>query len=392
MPFAAFVAQLHAASPAGVAEELGRSAALDSTAFETARNYLIRYYAGMTVDRTVLEQDGRVLDCIRYEQQPSLHMQGLTSIAAPPPFAPPGARSGTLQPRQKIVCGAGSFPIQRVTLTRVMRAGSLRNFFRKEPASTGPTQPPGASQPDYRHTYSFAYDYTRSYGGQTNESLYSPPIRQNKGEIFSLEQQWYIGGAGSHGQTAETGWQSYPALYNTPKSVLFAYYTADGYNLTGCYNYDCAAFVQLPGSTVTLGAPFTSYSVAGGQQVGLTIGYTLYQGAWYLSFGDTWVGYYPISLYNGGQLSRFATLFEAGTETVGNVVWPQAASGRFAGRGYPLAGYQFDMLLFDAAGHVRTPTMTAVDPSPGCYTTTMPGPITDRGYGFFLGGPGGRSC
>ncbi len=392
LPFADFVAQLNTLRPADLAADLPRHTPPDAAAFETTRDYLVKYYGGMSVRQTVLDTDGRVLDCVRYDQQPALRLQGLTAILPPPPFAPPGAHPSANQPRQRAVCDAGTFPIQRLTMARVLRAGSLRDFFRKEPASLGQTRLPGTTAPDYRHTYSFAYEYTHSFGGQTTESLYSPPIHENKDEIFSLEQQWYIGGRGQNTQTAETGWQTYPELYNTKKSVLFAYYTADGYNLTGCYNYDCAAFVQLPTSSVTLGAPFISYSVAGGQQVALTIGYTLYQGAWYLSFGDNWVGYYPVALYNGGQLSRFATLFEAGTETVGDVIWPQAASGRFAARGYPLAGYQFDMLLFDAAGRVREPSLTAVDPSPSCYTTTTPGQIVNRGYGFFLGGPGGTTC
>jgi hypothetical protein len=53
-----------------------------------------------------------------------------------------------------------------------------------------------------------------------------------------------VGGNGSTLQTAEVGWQVYPQKYGNSYPTLFIYWTADGYNRTGCYNLDCSAFIQ----------------------------------------------------------------------------------------------------------------------------------------------------
>jgi hypothetical protein len=53
------------------------------------------------------------------------------------------------------------------------------------------------------------------------------------------------------------------------------------------------------------------------------------------------VGYYPGSIYRGGQLTRKARLIEYGGETVGSTVWPPMGSGHFASAGWQYAAYQY---------------------------------------------------
>ena len=66
------------------------------------------------------------------------------------------------------------------------------------------------------------------------------------------------------------------------------------------------------------------------------------------NFNGTWLGYYPGSLYGGGQLSQFANSIDFGSESVGDTIWPAEGSGMFAESGYSYAAYQrlFTTLTF----------------------------------------------
>src|SRR5262249_12080089 len=159
-------------------------------------------------------------------------------------------------------------------------------------------------------------------------------------------QHWYAGGFGAGLQTAEVGWQKFPQKYSTTKSVLFIYWTADGYQRTGCYNLECGAFVQTNPS-VHVGASFVNYVKVGGTQ--MQIGVVYYRdrkGNWWLAYNGNWVGYYPGGVYRGGQLSRNAQNVDFGGETVGAGTtiklphWPAMGSGRLAAQGYQEAAYQ----------------------------------------------------
>jgi hypothetical protein len=53
------------------------------------------------------------------------------------------------------------------------------------------------------------------------------------------------------------------------------------------------------------------------------------------------VGYYPASLYKGGQLSRNAEWIEYGGETASNTsLYNPMGSGQFAKKGFKQAAYQ----------------------------------------------------
>jgi hypothetical protein len=133
-----------------------------------------------------------------------------------------------------------------------------------------------------------------NYGGFTTLSLYSSFVNTSLGRVFSLSQQWYAGFSPTT-QTAEIGIQNFPAKYGSENSVLFIYWTADGYQQTGCYNLDCAAFVQINNNWV-LGGAFPNYSTDGGAQAEVTLGYEFLGGNWWMYANGDWVGYYPGSI------------------------------------------------------------------------------------------------
>ncbi len=405
VPFAAFVAALDSTPGADI---MARPEARVASAanLEEMRTHLRKLYDGIDVSESYA-LGGQTFDCVRYDQQPAVRLQGLTSIASPPPFSPDAAfhtaagRPGrNLKPAtfESVSCHAGTFPLPRVTLEEVSQFASLRDFFAKGPGDLGQAPAPRGVVPPAvaTHKYSYAQQYVTNYGSYASESVYDPYVNTSLGEIFSLQQQWTVGFGTAGTQTAEIGWQVYPGLYGTSAPVLFAYYTADGYNHTGCYNYSCGAFVQYSGSTIHLQTTLSPVSVVGGAQYYISDGYYYTGGNWWLAVQGQWVGYYPGSLYSpggNGGLRTASTLWEVGTEGVGTTIWPPEGSGQFASRGYPYASWWRNLLWRDSGNGGHYPSLTSETPSPKCYT------ITNQAYGgstwgyyLYLGGPGGTAC
>jgi len=114
------------------------------------------------------------------------------------------------------------------------------------------------------HRWAHAYQGVRNLGGHSRINVWDPPIGAN--QVFSLVQHWYVAGSGSGLQTAEVGWQVYPAKYGNTNPVFFIYYTSGNYAPgTGCYNLDCAGFVQTS-SAYTIGGVLSPWSTRGGAQ------------------------------------------------------------------------------------------------------------------------------
>ena len=174
---------------------------------------------------------------------------------------------------------------------------------------------------------------------------------------------------------------------------MFIYWTADGYATTGCYNLDCPGFVQTSEKGV-LGGAFSQYSVSGGAQYQVGLGYFYYSGNWWLTRDNVWIGYFPGSLYNNGPMtSGKCEQIQFGTESVGNVVWPGEGSGNWSSSGYSYAAFQNGIYYVDFQGSNTPASLSAYQPSPNCYSIT--GPTNGGGNWsvyFYEGGPGGRNC
>jgi hypothetical protein len=398
LEFNDFVKSLHTARPDAY---VGRSATVVQNAgsFERMRQYLLKLYDGVSVSHS-FELDAQVFDCVGLMQQPGVRLGESKTIAAPPPPMPdlPGGRMqdrsgshdafGSLQH-----CPSGTIPMRRLTLPELTRFRTLEQFLRKSPG--GDTGFDNAPADPNGHSYSVGSQGVTNYGGYDFLNLWNPKVLTAKGETFSLSQHWYVGGSGTGLQTAETGWQVYPVKYSTNNAVLFIYYTADGYHSTGCYNLDCGAFVQT-NNNWHLGAGFTHYSKSGGKQWEVALGYYFYQGNWWLAAGSDWVGYYPGSVYKGGQLTHYAQVIEYGGEVCcqGGKAWPQMGSGAFASLGYQYAAYHRYILYRDANNNGYNPTLSIYTPSPACYTFSGPYYSSSWLTYFYFGGPGGaeKTC
>jgi hypothetical protein len=415
VPFRDFVAVTTAAQ---AGDYLGQPASRvqDAASFEEMRHHILTLYEGVEVTHSfILDSDH--IDCVPIEQQPSVRILGIKHIASPPPLStlPPSggddeveetaAYSATqLDPERpfdefgnSVVCEAKTIPMRRLTLEEMTRFPTLREFFQKGPDGAGQAIEPEQATPlvTATHKYSYTYQNVNNLGGNAALNVWSPYVKTSSGEIFSLSQEWYVGGSGTGFQTAEVGWQNCPAKYGNENSRLFIFWTPNNYNTAGpgCYNLDCAAFVQTADKGI-LGGAFSNYSTVGGTQYDFTAQYKLYQGNWWLFYQGTAIGYYPGSLYKGGQLTKHATTIEFGTESVGTTVWPPEGSGNWSSTGFGKAAYQRDLFYINTSSTSVWDTLKASDPSPKCYSISGPYYSTSSGWGwyFYEGGPGGSGC
>lgn len=380
--FGDFVGGLRAASAADWLKR-PESRVRDAAELDAMRAHLLALYGGIAARRS-FAADGQLFDCIALADQPSVRLLGETEIAKPPREpADGGAVAGSTATAGQ-ACDPGSIPMRRITLDEITRFRTLRAFLSKEPADLEPPNTKG-------HAYAVTYQYVTAHGAETTLDLWSPKVNGAASQIFSLAQAWVVGTSPTT-QTLEAGWQNYPQKYNTTKSVLFIYWTADDYRSTGCYNLECVGFVQTS-STLHLGAPFAHYSTIGGTQYETRLGYKLIGKNWWLRQGSSWVGYYPAKQYGSGSLRTAANLIEFGGETVGSTSWPPMGSGRFAAAGTDKAAYQRVVQYFTAANAVQDARLTAYQPSPACYTAKLTGGAgTSWKSAFFFGGPGGPGC
>ncbi len=355
---------------------------------------------------------GQTFDCIPIDEQPAVRLRGLTSEATPPPAAavpapltqggtPPTTDQNNQEAGSQFDdagnlrrCEPGTIPVRRVTLEEMSRFKTLKHFFAKGPGDAGRFHPPTQSAPPSfdGHWYAITYQTVNNYGGFSVLNLWRPYVSASAGQGFSLSQQWYSRGSGAQVQTAEVGWQNYPAKYGTENSALFIYWTADGYRTTGCYNLDCGAFFQF-NNNYRLGGTWGAYSSSGGPQVEIALGYFLYQGNWWLQLGNDIVGYYPPSVYRYGPFTSYADTIEFGGETFGTTSYPPMGSGAFPAANYGYAAYQRLVLWRDALNNFYDASLGAYQPFPGCYLDSTPwwGGSANRTF-FYFGGPGGRHC
>jgi hypothetical protein len=155
IPFDVFLAETASARPEQYAEALEAGAAFahitpeaGRAEFEKIKDYILGYYKDVQPLGSFLDANGQTIDCIPFEQQPSVRAaraEGLV-VARTAPDPPQlegmpslGPRPQPIQP--KPLCPAGAVPIVRLTLDRLLRWGTLDNYFRKIPVGS-----PGAEE------------------------------------------------------------------------------------------------------------------------------------------------------------------------------------------------------------------------------------------------------
>lgn len=401
IPFSTFLNGVENAHYQDFAVQSSGHVVQSERAFAEMRSYILTMYAGVQpVNSYIL--DGQYFDCITVNEQPTVRLLHITKLASPPKVV--SATQGSAQNSNatspltlgqkdafghSIACADGTIPMERITLERLSKFPTLKAFLAKGPDGQGVAA--STIQPGGSHRYGVSYQSVNNYGGSSRLNLWNP-----SGD-FSLSQEWYVGGSGDNTQTAEGGWVHYPQKFGS-QSVLFIYFTPDNYKVggPGCYNLECPGFVQTNKSWA-FGGKFSSYSTYGGVQYEFMLQWQYYQGNWWLLLqgggNAQFVGYYPGSVYNHGQMASHAQIAEYGGETyTGGTNWPQMGSGKFASAGWQQAAFQRRAFYITTSSAGVWSTLSPIQTNPACYTIDITPSSNGGNWGtyFFFGGAGGN--
>ncbi|KAJ9703093.1 hypothetical protein PVL29_004741 [Vitis rotundifolia] len=269
-------------------------------------------------------------------------------------------------------CPKGTVPIRRTTVDDVLRAQSLHDFGKKQPRMALA-----------RHTVSpDAVRENDHEGASADVSVWNPFVQDGE---MSISQIWVVAGSfsGSDLNTIEAGWQVQPLLYGDRSTRFFAYWTADGYKSTGCYNLLCPGFVQVD-KNIAVGSAIAPVSTIAGMlyETNIFIWKDPKTENWWLGYGNnTAVGYWPSNLFT--HLAATATQVEWGGEVVntkpnGAHTSTQMGSGRFAE----------EVGLVDINNNINSPQdISAHADDSNCYSINLLN-NNDWGTHFYYGGPG----
>ncbi|XP_075659054.1 protein neprosin-like [Castanea sativa] len=167
------------------------------------------------------------------------------------------------------------------------------------------------------------------HGAQAFISLENPAV---SAEQFSMAQIWVQSGPNGHAalNSIQAGWGVHPGIYNDTLTRFTAYWTADNYRDTGCFNILCSGFVQVHPS-IFLGAPYRNTSIYQGQLfvTDIMISQDKTSGHWWLIVHNlTKIGYWPKEILP--QLSNEANFVQFGSMThTTDSRSPPMGNGRF---------------------------------------------------------------
>lgn len=370
--------------------------------------YLRSYHKGLVVTKTTTNIFGDVLSCVDIHQQPGLRgsaMKGHQVQLEPSPElkamlgAPVMEEDYTKSP-----CPKGEVAVILPTREQILRFGSLKKFLsnhsdggqgRFNRSSSG-IQPAAVGG----HEYAITYQWVNATASLGTFNVWKPAVEW--ADEFSLTQSWLVGGAGTGLQTLEVGVNVYEQLYGNGNTSphLFVLFTANGYAPPICYNVYCAnTFVQTS-NIYTVGATLP-FSVSGGTQVEGALGFYRDPASphnWILFYFDgvsfVQVGYYPVALFNGGQLTQSAEQVQFGGEILSQNgvrhTKTDMGSGAFANAGNGVAAYIKKMQYMDLDGGVHDVAVGVNHESvtnSNCYSI-LSGTNASWGSYMYFGGPG----
>ncbi|XP_004509631.1 protein neprosin-like [Cicer arietinum] len=349
--------------------------------------------------KTIHSPDGDIIDCVLFHNQPAFDHPLLK-----------GLKPSNLQESLKTLkryrqkdnssdifqlwslsgesCPEGTIPIRRTLEEDILRAGSISKFGKKLNDFRSETN--GGNGVEY------AIQGVRDrefYGAKAAMNVWVPFV-ENKNELSS--SKIWISSGSSRPQdinSIEVGWQVSPSLYGDQRTRLTIYWTADGYNKTGCYNLLCSGFVQT-NHQIALGSGITPISTYNGQQYGimLMVRRDPKDGNWWFYFGlQNRIGYWPATLFNylkfyanginfGGAIINLAS---AGSHT-----FTQMGSGHFAEEDFGKAAHFRNIQVVDSDDNlIALPDPETYVSFPNCYNIKT-GMRDDWENYFYYGGPG----
>jgi hypothetical protein len=376
--------------------------------------YLAEHVRKEDIVRSLKLPSGEMVDCVDIYKQPAMRRPGMEKheLQLRPSGDPEDRRDGdqvealgeedpALKNKKgdpqllkqeymaaKEQCPEKSVPMRRLTMDILKNFKTLEEFRRKNP-------PHLVDGPTNLHQYAHAYRNGDNWGAQSILNVWGPYTE--RADEFSLSQIWVVRGSGDNRETVEAGWQKYRDLYGDYRPRLFIYFTPDNYGDGGCYNLTCDAFVQVNNS-IYIGGGFTNISQhphpstawefkLRWQKDGTT-------GHWWLKYGDTWVGYYPRSLFDSNGLSDKAAKVDFGGEIIdrqpgGRHTKTDMGSGHFPSDGFGYAAYQRQIRYITTNNVWGTyPSLSESRSDSDCYDISVSSSTGSWERYFYFGGPG----
>ena len=383
----------------------------DQAERQRMKAYLTEYRKDQVILKTIVGPSGDTIDFIDLYSQRALkkHKISREQVELRPKTAPAATKNDSgsvvrdyfkgnmLYELTGETCPAGAIPIRRLNMETLTRFETLEDFFRK---SHGRIEPPCGSDGGSAGTHEYAHA-SRSVGNWGAESImnvWDPYVEQ--ADEFSLSQMWVVRGSGGDRETVEAGWQAYRDLYGDWGPHLFIYFTPDNYGDGGGYNLESGDFVQV-NNTVYITGGFTHHSSNGGDQWEFKL--MLYKdgtnGAWWLKYGDTWVGYWPRSLFDANGLRDQGSIVDFGgeivnTQTDGRHTRTDMGSGHWPSEGFGHAAYQRNVQYIDTNNfYQRATSLNASRTNRNCYDINLVESSGSWQVFFFFGGSGfNTSC
>ncbi|XP_076903076.1 protein neprosin-like [Bidens hawaiensis] len=230
------------------------------------------------------------------------------------------------------------------------------------------------------------YSYS---GAKGNIKVFNPYIESIG--AYSSSQIMLRSGPLQTFETAEAGWAVNPIVYNDQYTRLFAYWTVDGMQNTGCFDLTCPGFVQTS-RDVTLGMDIGSFY---GSEITIQISKDPQTSNWWLKYNDKEVGYWPADIFE--TMRHQAVLVQWGGEVYSPKVGTSPhtatnmASGEFADPITETSGKVTGMLVEQNSNPPKRPEpLYARSDEWNCYDAYIlkeyvPEPI------LYYGGPGSRN-
>ena len=356
---------------------------------------------------TTRTPSGRTLDWIPIESQTP---DG--EVASPPPARLPSGVRDPERPTQGV-----SFEAHDLTATERGPEGTVP-VLRPEPEalSVGPKKggllvnrqraegiidlrDETADPNPFRYFHCTASQSTTTYGLDTALNVWDPTVT-GPGDDHSISQVWLQNYDKPQSQSVEAGWTVDKSLNGDTIAHVFTYFTANGYSSdgdnVGGYNQLHKGWVQYD-ANVHPGVRINGASTYGGGQLEVSIKFQLWQGNWWFSLQNIWLGYYPGTLFGGG-IGDHVSWNGFGGEIYSSAANPQTTndqmgSGHKAEAGWTRAAYQRLLRLqTDRNGSMTNATTlgTSTDTSSGAsgnYDMTYTANGGNWGSYFFYGGP-----
>ncbi|CAN0881754.1 hypothetical protein LINGRAHAP2_LOCUS14416 [Linum grandiflorum] len=179
------------------------------------------------------------------------------------------------------------------------------------------------------------------YGGTAKFNLWNP---LTVAPDLSLSQIWVLAGNGADLNSIEAGWMVIVQIFYSENKINYCVCQSDGYRSTGCYNLECAGFVQTS-NKIALGTGFT-----------------------------------PMSTYGGGQFEITITIHKTETDM---------GSGHFPSEGWGKAAFIRKMGYIDEGGNLKDAhDLYPYSTRPQCYSVNIGDWDDFLGAHIFYGGPG----